>query len=174
MPPSIQAGCAVYREAGHIVLQMPSPSVSAYTKPWPQGAWALDIRLGSVLPVPASLPLQECLDQIAEIEREAHEADWDGEGADPVAPETIEIARQIAPELLRFGPPDVSANAEGAIAFDWMFRDGAALTVGVTAKREIAFAGVFGESVVSGRGPWKGTLPGWVQCCLKHVKREYR
>ena len=63
-------------------------------------------------------------DLLAGYERYA-EANWDCYGAEPIAAETVEAARQflgMLPETL--GEPHISPGSDGTIGLEWVFADG--------------------------------------------------
>src|SRR5690242_17128821 len=57
---------------------------------------------------------------IARVGHEAAEANWDGEGAPAISAEAISGAIQIAAHLPTSWPaPEVSADPDGGISFEW-------------------------------------------------------
>ena len=68
------------------------------------------------------------------------------ENATPVDPDTIRAAMQFAYSLPRFGPmPEVSADPDGEISFDWAGPSGEMFSVSVNKQSRLAYAGWFGE-----------------------------
>jgi hypothetical protein len=64
----------------------------------------------------------------------------------PVDPDTIRAATQFAYSLPRFGPlPEVSADPDGEISFDWIGPSGQMFSVSVNKQNRLAYAGWFGE-----------------------------
>jgi len=64
----------------------------------------------------------------------------------PVNLETIRAAIQFAYTLPRFGPiPEVSADPDGEISFDWVGPSGEMFSVSVNNENRLAYAGWFGE-----------------------------
>ncbi|PYT61703.1 MAG: hypothetical protein DMG35_08805 [Acidobacteria bacterium] len=64
----------------------------------------------------------------------------------PVDSETISAATQFAYSLPRFGPmPEVSADPDGEISFDWIGPSGQMFSVSVNNQNRLAYAGWFGE-----------------------------
>lgn len=43
---------------------------------------------------------------------------WDGDGAEPILPETLRLARAIAALLQK--PPDDAPSADGTVGFEWV------------------------------------------------------
>jgi hypothetical protein len=64
----------------------------------------------------------------------------------PVDLDTIRAATQFAYSLPRFGPmPEVSADPDGEISFDWIGPSGQMFSVSVNKQNRLAYAGWFGE-----------------------------
>src|SRR6266853_2282447 len=64
----------------------------------------------------------------------------------PVDPATIRAATQFAYSLPRFSPlPEVSADPDGEISFDWSGPSGEMFSVSVNKHNRLAYAGWFGE-----------------------------
>lgn len=64
----------------------------------------------------------------------------------PVDRDTIRAATQFAYSLPRFGPmPEVSADPDGEISFDWVGPSGEMFSVSVNKQNRLAYAGWFGE-----------------------------
>jgi hypothetical protein len=64
----------------------------------------------------------------------------------PVDLDTIRAATQFAYSLPRFGPmPEVSADPDGEISFDWAGPSGEMFSVSVNKQNRLAYAGWFGE-----------------------------
>ena len=104
----------------------------------------------------------------------ATELDWDGEGADPIDEETINIAHDFADRFLRrFQRPDVSASPHGAVEFDWTMDASAMFTisVGPPPEHQVVFAGLFGDEQLSGKcqfDTW--SLPDELVRCFSRLK----
>jgi hypothetical protein len=68
------------------------------------------------------------------------------EASIPVDPDTIRAAMQFAYSLPRIGPlPEVSADPDGEISFDWNGPSGEMFSVSVNKHNRLAYAGWFGE-----------------------------
>ena len=64
----------------------------------------------------------------------------------PVDLDTVRAATQFAYSLPRFGPiPEVSADPDGEISFDWAGPSGEMFSVSVSKQNRLAYAGWFGE-----------------------------
>jgi len=65
----------------------------------------------------------------------------------PVDLDTISAAMQFAYSLPRFGPmPEVSADPDGEVSFDWFGPSGEMFSVSVNKNKRLAYAGWFGET----------------------------
>jgi len=68
------------------------------------------------------------------------------EGQTPVDADTVRAATQFAYSLPRFGPmPEVSADPDGEVSFDWVGPAGKMFSVSVNKNNRLAYAGWFGE-----------------------------
>lgn len=57
-------------------------------------------------------------------------ADWDGYGAVPISPETLESAVALLKELpIGLRKPDIAPGADGSIGFEWDFETGSVTQV---------------------------------------------
>lgn len=64
----------------------------------------------------------------------------------PVDLDTVFAAMQFAYSLPRFGPmPEVSADPDGEVSFDWIGPTGKMFSVSVNKNNRLAYAGWFGE-----------------------------
>jgi hypothetical protein len=67
------------------------------------------------------------------------------EGQIPVDLDTVRAATQFAYSLPRFGPmPEVSADPDGEVSFDWIGPTGKMFSVSVNKNNRLAYAGWFG------------------------------
>lgn len=98
---------------------------------------------------------------------------WDDEGALALSSKTVSIAGDLADLIpLKAPRPDVDATPHGEIDFDWTIEPGLGVTISVGPEGDIAFAGTFRGAELSGKEPWTGELPGFVECCLDRLQRE--
>jgi hypothetical protein len=51
-------------------------------------------------------------------------ADWDCEGAAPISPAVLAMARRLLAMLAPLGAPDDAPGADGTICLEWRFPDG--------------------------------------------------
>jgi len=106
------------------------------------------------------LPLARAtLDSIA---REASEDGWDGEGSRAVSNSTLRVAERVAQALFTQLPlgtpaPDLVADSDGEISFDWIIERGRIFSLSVSAPGRVSYAARFGDS---------GSTRGWQQLDL--------
>lgn len=109
--------------------------------------------------------------RIAELLNQAGEEDWDGEGAAALSNDTITKACALVDLFPSYASgAEISASPHGEIDFDWHLDNGAMLTISVGPEGDIAFAWLYGESVLNGKEPWTGQLPQFVLCSFERLK----
>lgn len=100
------------------------------------------------------------------------ERNWDGEDANPITAELVEIAQDMAREfpgwMLR---PDVCATPHGEIDFDWMTDGGYMFTLSIIPSGEIAYAAHLGEMRVHGKEPWKGYFSEFIRHAFAYFQK---
>ena len=100
--------------------------------------------------------------------------DWDGEGAEAVAPETFRLARSFANQLPVdiADPDDVDATPQGQLEFAWEGRNGQdVFGVQVLPSGELAMSGMFGRMRLYGNVEWdRKSLPGFVRSGLAWIR----
>ena len=88
--------------------------------------------------------LKQCKKDLKVLLETAGKPDWDGEGADPVTEDVIKAAEKVIDELPRdSGVPEISADPEGNVEFDWHLDNGTMLTVCIGQTGDIAIAGLY-------------------------------
>ena len=117
---------------------------------------AISYTLALVTPDIASSPKltltqqYKCKQDLEYLHKTAGRPDWDGEGADPVTEDVIKAAEKVIDELPGdSGVPEISADPEGNVEFDWHLDNGTMFTVCV---------GQTGIIVISGLHPTKAEL----------------
>jgi len=98
--------------------------------------------------------------------------DWDGYGAAPVTPKT----RAAAEDFLRalpttWPPPEMAADPEGEISFEWARDPHWVFTVSVSGEGRLSYAGLFGVNRVHGTESFGGQLP---QAIVNNLVRFFR
>lgn len=100
----------------------------------------------------------------------AGKQNWDGEGADPVTEDTVTVAARIVKELpSNVGIPEISADPEGSVEFDWYLDNGTMFTISIGKTGDIAISGLCnGEAKLTGM-QWDrtGKIDLLLQCGLK-------
>ena len=105
------------------------------------------LRSASSLPI-SLLPEQQrqCEQAVQDLVSTAGEPNWDGEGADPVTTEIVEIAQRVVKELPGdIELPQISADPEGNIEFDWYLENGTMFTISVGKEGDFAISGLHQE-----------------------------
>ena len=96
--------------------------------------------------MPAELQEQksQCKQAVQELLQTAGEANWDGEGADPVTEEIVETAMQVVDHLPldTIEPPEISADPHGNVEFDWYLDNGTMFTISIGIEGDIALSGL--------------------------------
>ena len=94
--------------------------------------------------------LKQCKKELKNLLETAGKPDWDGEDADPVTEDVIKAAEKVIDELPGdSGVPEISADPEGNVEFDWHLDNGTMFTVCI---------GQTGIIVISGLHPTKAEL----------------
>jgi hypothetical protein len=122
--------------------------------------------LNMVYPLPASDDVTvptwrgDAIGAIGAAAREASLENWDGEGGSVVDAETIDRAIEFARLLPPWCPePEISADRDGDISFDWDYEANMVLAVSVRRTGEIHYAALFGENRIRGREHLRSALP---------------
>ena len=90
---------------------------------------------------------QACLDELKRLSAVAGKPNWDGEGASPVQGETIQVAEQVIPQLPgNIEPPEISADPNGNVEFDWDLDNGLMFTISVGADGALAVSAMHREN----------------------------
>ncbi len=77
---------------------------------------------------------------------------WDNYDAQAVAGETFEISRHFLDKLLgnHIRPPEIAADPDGEISFEWYERDDLVFAISVSPQRKLAYAGILGQEKTHG------------------------
>ena len=101
-------------------------------------------------PPPVGLdPVQRraCEDAIRSLLESAGIPNWNGEGAMPVSKEAVNVAVGIIDKLPgEIAEPNIYADADGNIEFDWELENGTMFTLSVGGKGDIAVSSVRRDS----------------------------
>lgn len=91
---------------------------------------------------------------------EASSSDWDAYGAAAVQPATRSAAYRFLSALPKAVPlPDIGADPDGDISFEWRVGPRRVLTVSIDANGVLSFAATVGFRETHGRDDMAGTIP---------------
>lgn len=112
---------------------------------------------------------QNAFRQLYEVLEDCGHANWDGYGAQPISFETYEKAKRFI-TVLPWGipAPEVSAEPDGEITFEWYAGQARVISVSVGPNNELAYAGLFGASRAYGTEVFHDEIP---EVVLSHIKR---
>jgi len=98
---------------------------------------------------------------IEELAQEHSRPNWDGYGAEPIAPEAKSFAQAIVNLLpLAFPAPDPVADPEGELALSWDFGPGHVFTLSISRNGTLSYAGLLGAGRKKhGMEPFEGGVP---------------
>lgn len=115
--------------------------------------------------------LRETLQSLYQILEECGHPNWDGYSAQPVSFEAYENAKRFVQGLpLSFPTPEVAAEPDGEIAFEWYSSPTRVFSVSVAASNELNYAGLFGASRTYGTEVFYDEIP---EVILSHISRIY-
>lgn len=119
--------------------------------------------------VSRGIETQDLLRRIADVAREAGQDNWDGDGARPVEEGTIEWASVFAACLPTNLPlPDVSADVDGDISFEWYCSPRRVVTVSVRRDGVLNWASLIGRARLHSNETLRAGLPPEL---VQHVHR---
>ena len=73
----------------------------------------------------------------------AGKKNWDGEGADPVTEDAVAVALEVVEEFPdSLAPPEISADPEGNVEFDWHLDNGTMFAISVGQTGDVAISGL--------------------------------
>jgi hypothetical protein len=85
---------------------------------------------------------------------------WDGYGAEPIAPETHDLASRFLKALpIGTSVPSVSADPDGQITFEWYKNPRRTVSVSVSPDGDLHFASLVGAKSLFGTIPFYGQTP---------------
>lgn len=89
---------------------------------------------------------------LEQVFEDASSAGWDGYGADPVTQETFDTAKRFIEALPNTWPaPEISADPDGEITFEWGRGPDMVFAVSIGASDLADYAGLFGRVKIHGR-----------------------
>jgi hypothetical protein len=123
--------------------------------------WLESVSLGKTL--------QDTYKQLYQVRQDCRRSDWDGYGAEPVSLESYENAKRFIRSLpFSLSSPEVSAEPDGDITFEWYSNPTRVLSVSVGPNNELHYAGLFGASRAYGTEVFHDQIP---EVILSHIKR---
>jgi len=107
-----------------------------------------------------SRSLSAALDELDQLHGEASHDNWDGHGGHALDPASYEHARRLLRALrLAYPSPEVSVDADGEAAFDWVFGKGRRLAASIGGDGRITFAGIDGPRSLRGTDWLSDAIP---------------
>lgn len=105
---------------------------------------------------------------------EANAPNWDGYGAAPVSPQTVQRAHAFA-RSIPITPlfPDVVPHPDGDIAFEWLVGPDCVLTVTIGPSDLIHHASLIGRAQNHGKEEFSNVLPHSIRLQLDRVLQRY-
>ncbi|HUE81823.1 MAG TPA: hypothetical protein VMM84_06885 [Pyrinomonadaceae bacterium] len=123
--------------------------------------WLDSISLGKTL--------QDTYKQLDQVVEDCGRSDWDAYGAEPVLFESLENAKRFALALpFSLAAPEVSAEPDGEITFEWYSNPTRVFSVSIGPHNELTYAGIFGASRAYGTEVFHDEIP---EIILSHIKR---
>lgn len=124
---------------------------------------------GLVESVSLGRTLQDTYKQLYQVLEDCRHSNWDGYGAQPVQLESYENAKRFARSLpFSLPSPEVSAEPDGDITFEWYSNTNRVYSVSVGSNNELHYAGLFGASRAYGTEVFHDEIPDVI---LSHIKR---
>ena len=113
--------------------------------------------------------MQDTYKQLFEVLEDCGRSDWDAYGAQPVLLESYENAKRFARSLpFSLSSPEVSAEPDGEITFEWYSNPTRVFSVSVGPSNELHYAGLFGASRAYGTEVFHDEIP---EVILSHIQR---
>ena len=103
---------------------------------------------------------QDSSKALEELIQDCGRSNWDGYGAQAISFDTYERARRFA-QALPFGipVPEVSAEPDGEITFEWFATPARVFSVSVGPNNELNYVGLFGASRTYGTEVFPDEIP---------------
>jgi len=98
--------------------------------------------------------------ELDDLLRECRSRNWDGFAAEPVTEATHQAAKRFCETLpSNFPEPEVAADPDGEISFDWQKGPRLAFSVSVGSEGRLSYAGAFGDGRLRGTEVLRDELP---------------
>ena len=115
---------------------------------------------------------RNALEALYEVFGECCQPDWDGYGARKVSWENYLAAKRFVEALpVGFRPPEVSADPDGEISFEWYKDRNCLFSVSIGHDNELTYAGLFGASRTRGTELFFDEIPDLILNCIKRLER---
>lgn len=113
----------------------------------------------------------EARDALMSIKDRTSQPNWDGYGAEPVRGDTIEVACRFLEALPPSLPsPQVGAEPDGDITFEWYKGPRRTLSVSVTATGDLHYAALLGPNKQYGTEAFFGDVPAPVLDLVRRIR----
>ena len=124
---------------------------------------------GLVESVSLGKTLQDTYKQLYQVRQDCTHSNWDGYGSEPISPESYENAKRFIRALpFSVSSPEVSAEPDGELTFEWYSNPTRVFSVSVGPNNELHYAGLFGASRAYGTEVFHDQIP---EVILSHIKR---
>ncbi|MBI4503773.1 MAG: hypothetical protein HY700_21755 [Gemmatimonadetes bacterium] len=155
-------------------IQAPTPATTLGSPTVSYGvsreADVLQEKWGSLLSDRSVTSLFVADEALASVFKQASTRNWDGYGAAPVSLAACERAQRFLDALPGTVPvPEIGADPDGEIAFEWRLSPRQVFSVSVGAGYEVAYAGLFGAGRTHGTEFFIDELPNAVMDNLRRL-----
>ncbi len=135
--------------------------------------WRDEILKHLLASLAVSRTTESALSELNETRLEADHAGWDGHGARPINLDAYSQARRFLESLPTTAPPpEVSADPDGEISFDWVFGPRKALTVSIGANGRCSYAWIRGKRTSRGTEWLDDEVPANILSALSQLVRD--
>ncbi|MBI5155072.1 hypothetical protein HZA57_07530 [Candidatus Poribacteria bacterium] len=111
--------------------------------------------------------------EIESVARECSVPGWDGYGALPVQPSTVERTRSLLMRMPTGLPePEIGAEPDGAITLEWHGRSSRALSVSVASDGPLHYAAIIGSSKCWGTEEFHLSFPERLRRLVAEVETQ--
>lgn len=119
---------------------------------------------------------EKIFEELWDVYDECKNEGWDGYGAQPVSVEDFEISFEFLKLLVKpslgIKPPEIAADPDGEITFEWYEENGSVFAVGISAHRKLSYAGILTGKKIHGTENFGVDIPPVILCfLLKHFSQ---
>jgi hypothetical protein len=102
----------------------------------------------------------KALAELLAVWHQSNTANWDGQGAAPVAEKTLHLTEALLEALPEQLPlPETGAEPDGQLTLEWRTEVDRIISVSVDPNQRLHYAAVIGYELHHGRVPYSATLP---------------